>query len=127
MACRNYFIRKEEFLHDEEICKENRMLFKKFFEYEEYKLKRKNGLAELDEPSFKTLNCYIIKFGNVNKWFKNKPLKELTKADIKRVYDNLEEGVIKNRFGLPYKDRKSVTVHGVIRHIGGCTTRTRYM
>ena len=89
------------------ICRENRLLFKKFFEYEEYKLKRQNGLSELDEPSYNTLYCYINRLTNVNRWFDNKPWKNLTKADILKVYNDLEDGKIRNRKGVPFLNRRS--------------------
>jgi len=81
-------------------------LFKEFFEYEEYKLKRMNGLDKLDEATYNTLGGYVQKLGNVNKWFKNKPWKELTKEDIKKVYDALEDGKIKNKMGQKIGDLK---------------------
>ncbi len=89
---------------DEKICETNRRLFEEFFDFEEYKLKRQNRLTNLDESSYKTLYGYVIRFRNVNKWFGNKPWKNLTKPDIKRVYDDLEDGVIKNVKGLPFGD-----------------------
>jgi hypothetical protein len=98
---------KEKLLNDKAINKDNRSLFKKFFEFEEYKLKRKNGLAILDDGCYKSLYGYLIAFKNVNSWFKNKAWTQLTKEDIKKVYDNLEEGKIKNQKGKPFKDRKS--------------------
>lgn len=97
----------KELLNDESICKENRELFKSFFEYEEYKLKRTNELRELDKGTLMTLYGYVHKFRNMNKWFKNKPLKDINKEDIKRVYDGLEEGNILNSLGKPFKDRKT--------------------
>lgn len=94
-------------INDKSICKENKQLYKKFFDYEEYKLKRTNSLTSLDLSTYKTLVAYIFRIRNVNKWFNNKPLKELTKQDIKRVYDGLEEGKILTSFGKPFLDRKS--------------------
>ncbi len=96
---------KAAFLSDTSICKTNRDLFRQFFEWEEYKLRRCNGLMELDEACCKTLYGYIIRFRNVNSWFKNKPWKQLTRADIKRVYDDLEDGRIRNVYGKPFSDR----------------------
>ena len=89
------------------ICLANRDLFRRFFEFEEYKLKRTNGLPTLDEGCHRTLYGYILRFRNVNAWFNNKPWKNLTKADIKRVYDDLEDGKIKTAQGEPFKDRSS--------------------
>ncbi len=37
----------------------------------------------------------------------DKPWAQLTRDDIQRVYDELEDGVIKNSVGLPYQDRQS--------------------
>lgn len=102
-----YFKTKKELLEDKEICTQNRTLFKEFFEFQEYKLKRKNGLSSLDEGTYKTLYTYAQRLRNVNNWFKNKPFKDLTKADIKRVYDALEDGRIKNKIGKPFKDKES--------------------
>jgi hypothetical protein len=107
MAFQEQYLRsKERFLNDKLICEKNRKLFKEFFEYEEYKLKRMNGLDKLDEATYNTLGGYVQKLGNVNKWFKNKPWKELTKEDIKKVYDALEDGKIKNKMGQKIGDLK---------------------
>lgn len=97
---------KTNLLNDESICKQNRELFTRFFEHEEHKLKRTNGLPKLDEGTYRTLYQYILRFKNTNKWFKNKPLKSITRDDIKRVYDGLEDGDIKNDHGQPFKARK---------------------
>lgn len=98
---------KKKLLNNTSINKENRELFNKFFEKEEYKLKRLNNLNELDNNCYRTLLQYGRYFFNVNKWFKNKAWKDLTKIDIKRVYDGLEDGKIKNKRGKPFKDTKS--------------------
>lgn len=98
---------KAKLLEDRSICKDNRHLFREFFTFEERKLKRQNGLARLDEPSYKTLYGYVLQFRNVNAWFQNRPWKKLTERDIRRVYDDLEDGKIKNKKGLPFKDRVS--------------------
>ena len=71
------------------------------------KLKRTNGLPQLDEPCYNTLCGYIAKFKNVNLWFNNKPWVKLTKEDIKRVYNDLEDGKIKNQRGDRFGDLKS--------------------
>jgi len=92
-------------LGDTSICKPNRDLFKKFFDYQERKLKRLNGLSSLDEGCYRTLFSYVLKFKNVNKWFNNKDWTKLTKEDIRKVYDDLEDGKIKTMKGLPFKDR----------------------
>lgn len=98
---------KHTLLSDVDICQSNRDLFKEFFDYQEYKLKRTNGLPKLDEGCYKTLYVYTILFKNTNEWFKNKPWKDLTRDDIKQVYDALEDGTILTRAGKPFKDRAS--------------------
>ena len=102
-----YRKRAAELLGDESICSANRTLFREFFEYQEYKLKRQNQLRALDEASYKTLGYYITRLRNVNGWFKNKPWRQLTREDIKAVYDGLEDGVILNSRGKPFMDRVS--------------------
>ena len=92
---------------DPTICKENRALFEKFFAFEEYKLKRINGLPSLDEPCYKTLGDYCLRLRTANKWFRNKPWKDITEQDIKNVYDNLEDGKILNQRGQPFGDKAS--------------------
>ncbi len=105
---------KTRLLSDEAICPDNRALFAQFFEFEEYKLKRQNGLSALDEPCYKTLYGYIMRFQNVNRWFENKPWTQITKTDVKRVYDGLEDGTIRTKAGLPFQDRMSY-YHKVFR------------
>jgi len=102
---RMYEKRKAKLLSDKGICKENRKLFEAFFEYEEYKLRRINGLSALDESSYKTVLEYCSRFRTVNKWFKNKSWKELTKEEIKKVYDDLEDGKIISANGKPFKNK----------------------
>jgi hypothetical protein len=94
-------------LSDPNVCDENKKLFKKFFKWEEVKLKRRNNLSKLDNGCYNTLNGFIHKFRNVNKWFDNKPWKKLTKKDIETVYNNLEDGKILNAKNKPFKDRRS--------------------
>jgi len=98
---------KEKLLNDRAICKENRALFAEFFVWEEEKLKRINDLPEIDDSSYKTLYGYLNRLRNVNKWFKNKPWKNLTLAEIKCVYKDLEDGKIKNSLGKRFEDRRS--------------------
>ena len=95
---------KEKLSKDTLICKENRQLFSEFFEFEENKLKRTNGLRQLDESTYITLYQYILKFRNINKWFNNKPWKKLTEKDISKVYNDLEDGIIKRNNGEPFKN-----------------------
>jgi len=104
---KNYINAKIKLLNDIAIVEYNRNLFDEFFQWEERKLKRINELPQLDESSYKTVYGYINSFKNVNKWFKNKPWNELTEDDIKQVYNDLEDGVIKNRFGKRFEDRRS--------------------
>lgn len=96
-----------ELLNDSAICQENRRLFAKFFEFQQYKLKRQNGLPALDDGCYRTLVAYVTRLRTVNRWFQNKPWKRLTKGDIKRVYDDLEDGRIKTLAGAPVRDRTS--------------------
>ena len=98
---------KAGFLSDRNTCKQNRNLWERFFEWEERKLKRTNNLSRLDDATYKTLSQYVGKIRNVNKWFNGKVWEDLTKDEIQKVYDDLEDGVITNRFGKPYADRKS--------------------
>ncbi len=101
-----YEISKSKLLKDKYICKENRDLFKAFFSWEEEKLKRINDLPEIDESSYKTLYGYINRFRNVNNWFGNKPWNDLTIDEIKKVYEDLEDGKIKNKLGKRFEDRR---------------------
>lgn len=96
-----------ELLDNPKIRKENKDLFKAFFEFEERKLKRSNNLRELDESCYQTLKTYCSRFKNVERWFKGKAWANLTKEDIQKVYDDLEDGKLKTNRGKPYKDRKS--------------------
>ncbi len=104
---RQYLNAKPLFLADATICAPNRALIADFFAFEEYKLKRSNGLSEVDEACCKTLYGYIQRLRNVNRWFDNKPWTELTKDDIKRVYDALEDGTIRTQKGTQFQDRHS--------------------
>lgn len=98
---------KNSLLDDMTICKENRELFRDFFEFQERKLKRINGMPQLDDSSYKTLCSYPFKFRNLNSWLKNKAWKRLTREDITKVYDDLEDGKILNHRGKPIVDRQS--------------------
>lgn len=103
-----YERRKAKLLADKAICRENRTLFKEFLEWLETKLKRTNGHATLDNSSYNTVYNYLNHLTNINQWFKNKPLKDLTRQDIERVYTALEDGEILSKRGGPVKDRASV-------------------
>lgn len=106
-AKEQYLRNKEKLLVDKTICKENRILWGAFFEKEEYKLKRIAGNGALDHSNFLTLNAYLGRFRNVNTWFQNKPWRDLTKADVQRVYDALEDGKLLTMRGKPFKDKTS--------------------
>lgn len=95
---------KKRLFDDPTICKENKTLFDNFFKFEEYKLKRSNNLRALDSNCFKTLYGYIVKLRRVNLWFNNKPFEKLTESEIKKVYDDLEDGKIKRVDGKPYEN-----------------------
>lgn len=94
-----YFTAKQKLLTDLKICAENRQVFEEFLKYEEYKLKRINRMPALDEKSYKTVYWYLTRLRTVNRWFDNKPWKNLTREDIKRVYDDVEDGKILTRYG----------------------------
>ena len=95
--------RIERFLSDKTICAKNRKLFAEYFKEQAYKLKRINNLRELDLNCYRTLYVYIVRINNINKWFKNKPFVDLTKKDIQKVYDDLEDGIITKVDGKPYE------------------------
>ncbi len=95
---------KPKLLADQSICPENRQLFAEFFAFQERKLKRRNGLAALDNGCYNTLYGYIIRLRNVNRWFENKPWRHLTRDDIQRVYDGLEDRTILNQKGTAVRN-----------------------
>ncbi len=97
--------RKKELLEDPRVNADNRKVIKKFFEYEEYKLKRKEGLSEVDERSCKTLVNYVRRIKQINDWLGNRDWKNLKKADIKKLIDDLEDGIIKTVQGKKQSDR----------------------
>ena len=98
---------KTKLLEDPSVCVENRDVFKKFFEWEEYKLQRENDLRKLDEPCYKTLYLYTTRLRIVNRWFGNRPWCALTREDIKKVYDDVEDGKILTISGKPFKSAKT--------------------
>jgi len=100
-----YIRNKEKLLNDTKFNSKNIEVIKKFLEFEEYKLKRKEGLTEVDERSYKTLTHYLTRIKNLNKWFKNKAWEDLIEKDIKKFIDDLEDGVIKSKFGKRLEDR----------------------
>jgi hypothetical protein len=98
---------RARFLSDPSVCEPNRRLFAEFLAYLEYGLRRQNGLAELDSSCCCTLYNYIHRLRNVNLWFENKPWVDLTRDDIQRVYDALEDGQILTKKGERFADRRS--------------------
>lgn len=100
-----YNRRKRELLEDSNINIKNREVIDKFLQFEEYKLKRKEGLTEVDERSYKTLYCYLGRLKCLNGWFKNKTWGDLNDDEIKKVIDDLEDGNIKTIHGQRYLDR----------------------
>ncbi|HVY01157.1 MAG TPA: tyrosine-type recombinase/integrase [Candidatus Nanoarchaeia archaeon] len=100
-----YIKRKQALLSDLSINPINLEVINKFLTFEEYKLKRKQGLTEVDERSYKTLYGYSGRLRTLNRWFNNKPWAELTIEDIKKLIDDLEDGKIINQYGKRYMDR----------------------
>src|SRR5688572_19069159 len=88
---------------DHSICSENQKLFAEYLDFQEYKLKRINGLSALDSSTLKTLLTCVTRLRTVNRWFDNKPWRRLMRADIKRVYDDLEDGKISTLRGHPLR------------------------
>jgi len=107
MLLKRYENQKTRLLSDKTINQSNRNLWKKFLKEKEYQLKRRNQLPSIDDGCCKTLMTYIFRFKNLNRWLKGKEWKKLTEQDIKSLYDRLEDGKIKNKFGDPIKDRAS--------------------
>lgn len=103
---RRYERTRDRLLRDRSINAYNRKLFRDFFAWEEEKLKRQNGLSALDEPCYKTLFGYINRLRNVNQWFGNKAWNKLTEREIRQVYNDLEDGKIKNKAGKRFQDRR---------------------
>lgn len=100
-----YFKRKNLLLNNQDINSKNRLLFEEFLSKEEYILKRKEGLAEVDERSYKTLYFYIGRLERLNTWFNNVDFNLLEHKDIKKLIDDLEDGVIKTIKGDRISDR----------------------
>ena len=100
-----YNKRKEALLTNKNISLRNKTIIEKFFQFEEYKLKRKEGLTEVDERSYKTLTHYTTRINKLLQWFKNKDFEDLSEEEIKKVIDDLEDGNIKNKYGKRYLDR----------------------
>ncbi|MEK6894430.1 MAG: hypothetical protein AABX10_03120 [Nanoarchaeota archaeon] len=100
-----YFRKKQELLQDNDINLNNRKVMDKFLEHQEYRLKRKNSLSEVDERSYKTLCYYIGRLIKLNQWFNNRDWTTLKKSDIKKLIDDLEDGVIKTKTNQRFSDR----------------------
>lgn len=99
-----YFKKRKELLNDN-INPNNVKIIKDFLKFQEYKLKRNQGLSEVDERSYKTLYYYLTRLKNLNNWFDNKDWSKLTKKDITLVIDNLEDGIIKTKKNTRFADR----------------------
>jgi hypothetical protein len=97
---------QRDILENPVLCEKNKQLFKDFFTFQERKLKRINQLSSLDEGTYHTLLSYITRLLNVDEWFKHKAWVDLTKEDIKQVYDDLEDGIIKKQDGTRFEDRQ---------------------
>ena len=95
---------KRKLLIEPTLSSENAKIFEEFLAWEEYKLQRENDLRELDEPCYKTLYLYTTRLRIVDRWFKHKPWAELTREDIQRVYDDVEDGRILTLSGRPFKN-----------------------
>lgn len=93
---------EKKVVNSKDLCKQNKELFKEFFEYEKKKLKRTNQKGKLDEPNFNNMYNLLTRMLVVNGWFNNKPWVNLTKQDIEKVYDELLDGKIKRKDKKPY-------------------------
>lgn len=100
-----YERRKKDLLEDKNINPKNRKVIAQFLEFQEYRLKRRNSLPEVDERSYKTLSGYVGRIKNLNTWFKNKDWATLKKTEIKKLIDDLEDGLIKTQKGTRFVDR----------------------
>ena len=88
---------KKDIEGSDSLCKENKKLFLEFFDKQNTKLRRINSKGCLDESNYNNLYNTITRVLIINKWFENKPIKNLTKKDIERVYDGLLSGKIKRK------------------------------
>ena len=70
-------------------------------------IKRMNHLSALDDGTYKTLVFYASRFRTVNRWFSNRPWSDLTKEDIKKIYDDVEDGVIRTLSGKYFEGRET--------------------
>ena len=102
---RRYNNRLKVLLDNKDINLKNKEIMKEYLQHYGYKLKRRNGLADVDEKSYKTLYFAIMRLENINNWFKNKTWMDLTEEDIRKVIDDLEDGKIKTKKGTRFTDR----------------------
>lgn len=107
MRLKPAYDRARKRLLEDPSARKNRELLCEFFELQEYKLKRLNGLSALDDGCYRTLLAYAARLRNVNRWFGGKAWTSLTREDIRRVYDDLEDGTIRTQRGTPVQDKKS--------------------
>lgn len=104
---RQYERTKPLLLNDKNICKENQRLFRKYLSNKEEKLVEMKELPKLTETQYKTLCQQISALRNINLWFKNEPLRSITKKDIKRVYDLLRGDEAVTAYGSKVRDKRS--------------------
>lgn len=102
-AIERYKKQKELLKKDTTILPENRKIILKFLEHAEDKLKRRKGRGRVEQIRYcKTLLKKIDLLKNTDRFFK-KHFKDITKKDIERVYNALEDGKIKSLKGAAYK------------------------
>lgn len=100
---KQYYLKNRQLLdNSKELPEENKEWIRKFFEYQEIKLKRMNGLSHIDAKSYRTLYHYTNRFEQVSRWFNYKPCTEWTAKDVARVYNDLEDGKILNKLNKPF-------------------------
>lgn len=95
----------KDLLENPAYCEKNRKLWASIFSRWERKLKRMNGLSDLDIRNYKTLCGAVSKFKNVNEWFKGVAWEDITEEQFKQVFNDLEDGKIKRHNGKPFEDR----------------------
>lgn len=88
---------------DKEITPHNKELVLSWLLEKEDKLKSKRGREYQDKVRWiKTLDKLIRAARSVAVWVGDKQLDELTPRDLKKIYDDLEEGRITRKNGKPY-------------------------
>lgn len=100
-----YLRNKQLLLEDPTFNPNNKKVVEDFLTFVECKLKRKQGLTEVDERSYKTSSHYITRIKNLTNWLNNKTWADLTEEEIKKLIDDMEDGVIKNKKGKRHEDR----------------------